>query len=1025
MILFCDSIFPHLYIESEGFLFMKASKNTFKADTTITSNQEIIDKLVTSGWEYKVQPISKPKSDRKVKNVGIFSRTLKENDLVKLEQRHDTVSSFTDIESIKRMRCDGDSLVLGFDTEFYYLDDASRLILTYQIAFKNPLTSDFEELLFCSFDGKRISLSFIISYIISTYNISFCSLAPDGFGAFDYSTTRRWVYHTINANTGNLVVHYAKSVAEAVAKSTAVGEVDVLLGKGCRRRAKPNAVSERGFEFVDTSKYVCGYINDFGDYNKYKLGVTLLCHAGKADISALINDSFEDALVHLSDVQGGYVTLSDFTIHPPCIDEFYKFYPVSVCVRDTMCFAPAGAKALKDLGKVVGIPKLDVSDDDKNNMLCYLLREPVNFAEYSINDSLITLVYACELWGYNSRMPVTVSGASVKCAVPTICDYFGIPRDKSSNNLSTQVLDDYNRIFRGLHKVKKGLVSNNKFGFIENSSLEPVSDNARIIQNYSKNAYKGGYNGCNTVGYFCGAITHDYDLENAYPSCMALVPDVDWSAPIKSEIVNRFLTLDDVPYPLALVFGYVTFRFPDNVKFPCIPVSVNGSMIFPRSSDGLDGVYVSAPEIYLALKLGASVYAKHVYSANPLLNADGSVSLSLRSAVKQLVNDRNLAKKVFGKKSLAELLLKIAVNSLYGKTAQDLIDKESWNAYSDKMVNIGGSLMTSPTHATLTTAGVRCVLLASLNQLSDLGFTVYSVTTDGFISDAPFEVLDSLDLYGFNDIFRSARVSLVGSNEMWSEKHHQTDLLNFTTRGNTSLEDCGVNAHNSFVTGFDKDTYLDRLALMTAVLGRDGKVSCHNKSWAKHRQLASRFDRQDFFVKDQTRDLSMDFDLKRKPVESSFKTVFPVVDNITYEIANFTTEPYSSVSEYELYKKNGLSSKVLRTFDDWSLFFAKVKSDNTNIQRHIKDLDWSILFTCVMGYRLGNWDIPYLNKGLSVDDRIAWINKFNKSKKVFTYSDWKNCGRHNRQSQMIDSSLLIDTLTEMQKYKENAEKITE
>ena len=101
------------------------------------------------------------------------------------------------------------------------------------------------------------------------------------------------------------------------------------------------------------------------------------------------------------------------------------------------------------------------------------------------------------------------------------------------------------------------------------------------------------------------------------------------------------------------------------------------------------------------------------------------------------------------KKSLADLLLKEAVTSGYGKTAQDVIDKSSWSASKEMMVDIGGSPITSPYHATMTTTGVRCVLLAAMNQLEDLGYKVYSVTTDGFITNAPENVLVNLDLYGF------------------------------------------------------------------------------------------------------------------------------------------------------------------------------------------------------------------------------------------------------------------------------------
>lgn len=290
-----------------------------------------------------------------------------------------------------------------------------------------------------------------------------------------------------------------------------------------------------------------------------------------------------------------------------------------------------------------------------------------------------------------------------------------------------------------------------KASFYKNTDLVPVSDNARILQTYAQQAlYKDGYNDAIIIGKYDGILTHEYNLENAYPTCMALVPDVDWSGDvIANEIVHRTINMQDFHTPFDLMFGYIKFRFPESVKFPCIPVAVNGSMIFPRSSDGLNGVYASAPEIYLALCLGAEIWAEHVYVGKCLRRPDGSVSHSLLATVKQFVNDRILAQQLFGKESLPDLLLKEAINSLY----EDLIGN-------------GEGLIASPTHACLATAGVRCILLAAMNELHSLGYKTYSVTTDSFITDAPKDVLNSLSLFGFADLYRSAWQALVEPDEI-------------------------------------------------------------------------------------------------------------------------------------------------------------------------------------------------------------------------------------------------------------------
>jgi len=494
-----------------------------------------------------------------------------------------------------------------------------------------------------------------------------------------------------------------------------------------------------------------------------------------------------------------------------------------------------------------------------------------------------------------------------------------------------------------------------------------------------------------------------------------------------------------IPDPFAPIIGYVDFRFPDDVKYPCLPVTVNGSMIFPKTNEGYGSIYASAPELYLALMLGADVTVRRLFIANPKFLPDGSVSHSLFAVVKQFVTDRDLAKQWFGVKSLADLLLKEAVNSGYGKTAQDVIDKSSWSASKEMMVDIGGSPITSPYHATMTTAGVRCVLLSAMNQLEDMGYKVYSVTTDGFISDAPEDVLKGLDLYGFTKKFQSARTALVGDPTMWATKHQQNDLVNLTTRGNASLnvgdKDLdilpGVMAHNSYVTGEEPDSYEDRLAFVTAVLDRNGKLKSVSPSFAKFKDIAKRENRIDFYVSEQERMLSMDFDLKRKPMRDTLTDVHPTINGVTYEIGTFNTEPYETIAEYEYYKSVGRQMPVLRSLKDWVMYFDKIDSKQDGKRRIVRDLDWSTLFSCVMAHRLQvplAWNknnplsIPFLeDPEKSVAEKCEWINKFNTSKKQFGLNDWKNARKQERLSQMLPEAMFIDLYQNMYYWDEGDE----
>ena len=152
----------------------------------------------------------------------------------------------------------------------------------------------------------------------------------------------------------------------------------------------------------------------------------------------------------------------------------------------------------------------------------------------------------------------------------------------------------------------------------------------------------------------------------------------------------------------------------------------------------------------------------------------------VRDAVRQMVEDRATSKRLWGKGSLAEQAIKVATNSCYGKLAQDVAERQGWNAWAEEMESIGGSAVTSPYHAAMITSLVRALLLGMANEIS-----MISTTTDGFITPEPD--VEGFDCFGNAEVFRASREALVGDPEVWEVKHQQDDLVNLTTRGNVSL----------------------------------------------------------------------------------------------------------------------------------------------------------------------------------------------------------------------------------------------
>lgn len=756
--------------------------------------------------------------------------------------------------------------------------------------------------------------------------------------------------------------------------------------------------------------------------------VTLVCHAGIGDLSGL---SYEDKELfrYLTPVQGGLINLYPTKIVVRSLKNVnhLSLYPISLTVSDTMCHAPANGKSLEHLGAVLGIPKYDLPVETKEHMQDLLVKDPVTFLEYASTDSVITLLYASALYGYNNTPPATITSASARVIKNAMMSYFGC---------DNSVL--FNMVYRGLKKVSHGLVQRDHSpGYVESSSLEPISDKVSIVQNYATQSFHGGYNICCEVGAFLRE-THDFDLKNAYPTVMCLVPDINWSDPIRRQVQKEYLDINLwCGNPIIPFFGYVKFEFPEDVLYPCIPVNVDGVPVYPRTSDGLDGVYVAGPYLYLALKLGAKVWCENGYFLNTLVTVDGRESHSLAVGIKQLVVDRDLAKKICGRGSLVELILKVMGSSTYGKTAQNVIDKTTWSAYANGMVDLGCSAITNPVSATMTTSIVQCLLIAAMNQLHDLGYMTCSGTTDGFISNCSLAVLQKLDLYGFKTPVEKSRVYLSGSPELWECKHAQDDLVNFTTRGNVSLHYYdkddhgdpvynadgsvkgnpmilngkaydGVCAHNSTKSGFVSDSYEDRLWLMTQVLSRTGTIKYIHDEWTKFKDIVNG---SPFFSEKKTEHVHMDFDMKRKPDRNSFCTDYVTIDGVVYEIAHFKTVPFENVEEFLLYRKKKGDISVLRTIADWDVFWTLIDCNGSRVHIY-EDKERSIIMSCIMGYRMGRWDIPAL-KDKTVEEKCEWINGHHNSKKKFTPSDWKNCRRPERQARMLPVEMIQSKLDEL------------
>lgn len=985
-------------IEAEGWL--RVALQNVGRNTNITHDFLIYDQK---------EPLNSFGIDNEPDDL-IKNTTHLASEIVKTE-----INNIGDLPIVKAMRIAKPSVTISLDTEYYIDEKKKRRVLSWQLCFiKKDLL--YKVLVFPASE-KLLDFRKILSFLIEYYDLNEPYVQKDGL---KYKDFRRWEVPEKQLN-GRIKKAVCSTFDEAVSRCCDMELKEKLLSVGDKHEAKYGA----------KAKYRIGYYYDCTEINKHTIPVTLCMHFSPADLTTfgINDDNGVDILKHCSSIQGGIVTLRPVSMWIKNDQGYGRFYPITLSIRDTICFAPDGKKSLDSIGETIGMRKLELPKGyTKDRMQDFLTREPELFASYASRDAVITLLYASRLWGVNRRMPVTISSAACKAAVPLFKEYFGISQDDS---------EKFNWIYRGLEKREKGKVMTSN-GLKQDTAFEPVNADAAIIQDFATKSYHGGFNGSSKNGYFY-CYTFDYDLKGAYPTAMACVYDIDWSDPIQAEYKNTRVKLDMFDTPVDPVFGYVRIRFPAGVRYPSIPINVNGSIIFPLSSVN-DYVYAAGPDIYTALKLGAEVNAQRLIKLRKLKRPDGSYSHSLREVVRSFVKNRDIAQLIFGEESLEQQLIKLADNSLYGKVSQGVIQKKTWSVPNKQMVEIGPSLMTSPYHAAMITSIVRCILISAMNEIEKNKYHTYSVTTDGFITDAPFDVIKDLDLFGFRSLIEKARLDLTDCKDMWKIKHEQQELLNITTRGNVGFnwttlddgvfdneiyitDDQGVLAHNGYKSPKDLTSVEDRIEFAKAVLGRTGRVPCKVLVKTSFRKLSSMDAREDFLMNEETKYLSMDFDMKRKPVKESIYTERPTIDDQTYEIACFETEPFETVEEYKLYKAKAQNSQVLKTESDWRAFFERVNRTQTGQKRvAITDYNKRVLQSCVMavvqGVEItalgGRAEIDILlHKSVSVAQKLNWINMFNKGKTRFTKNDWRNARRKDRLQQMLPEQEFLPLLLEM------------
>ncbi len=180
---------------------------------------------------------------------------------------------------------------------------------------------------------------------------------------------------------------------------------------------------------------------------------------------------------------------------------------------------------------------------------------------------------------------------------------------------------------------------------------------------------------------------------------------------------------------LPIAFADITFKFPSNTLYPnlCVHHAKYGLL------NPLEGRTVATiAEIDLALYLGVSLEYHEAFVVESLNNG----THVFREHLRGLIDARNKAKKAGDE--LLQQMLKLYVNTLYGKLAQGINPKKSFDLRDGDTKELGTSSITQPFFAAMITGTLRAglsALLVAMDELNQEGHSYFpiSATTDGIL----------------------------------------------------------------------------------------------------------------------------------------------------------------------------------------------------------------------------------------------------------------------------------------------------
>lgn len=413
---------------------------------------------------------------------------------------------------------------------------------------------------------------------------------------------------------------------------------------------------------------------------------------------------------------------------------------------------------LDRIGAWLDLPKLELPEGYAKDRMDLLLQGDKHaFEAYAMRDAEITVRFLQDL----ERFAATQVG----------CDVLPATVSSLAVRLLKKEIDDAGHSFDnswGLIKTKTEAWNNNKGQVCSKTDTTPLPAR-KIVDPFVIMTYHGGRNECFYGGPTDIGDWFDYDLAGAYTTGLVDLRQIDYRGMRHTTDPQEFVGH-------VLGFAMVEFEFPSDCRFPSLPVEMGiKGLYFPLAGTS----YCTAPEIEVALNQGCKITIQHGV-VFPWLAGDQRVFepfvtkiRDLRALFKRDRVDPNVA-------TLTEEYAKLAGNSAYGKLAQGLKEKTVFDTRGMQSVKLPESAITNAIMASHATGLVRAVMAEQLDRVP-ADYTIVSVTTDGFLTDAPF---DKLDLNGpMARRFQDLCDRVAPGTAMLERKHHVRQLIAMKTRG--------------------------------------------------------------------------------------------------------------------------------------------------------------------------------------------------------------------------------------------------